>query len=586
MIRISIFFFLLLSTYVKTFAEKKTVDFRIIHTTDIHGHFFPYDYINRKPLSGSVARIASYVDSLRNIYGNKLLLLDSGDILQGQPTSYFYNFLNTQSPNIAASVINYMKYDAQTIGNHDIEPGHKVYDKWISEVQCPVLGANVLNAEKKCYLTPYTIIQRDNIKIAVLGMLTPAIPFWLNEKTWSGLSFEDIVTTTQQWVDTIQEKERPDIIIGLFHSGRDGGITTNKIKEDASFDVAKKVKGIDLILYGHDHTRFFKKVISNNNDTVLCINPSCYAKAVGDVQIRIEVDSTFNKNTKQTERTIKKSIEGKILNIENQPINAQFMAHFQPEIQKIDSFINIKVGTLTRPIYNRDCFFGSAPFTDLIHNLQLEITKADLSFTAPLGFDTKLDAGDIRISDLFNLYKYENKIYILNMTGEEIRKHLELSYDLWTNTMRSSKDHIMQLETKNQQDMQRYGFKNLTFNFDSAAGIDYIVDVTQPEGKKVKILKFTDGRPFDEKKWYKVAMNSYRGNGGGELLTRGAGIERKKIKERIVFESNDDIRYYLLKKIEKEKVITPKPNNNWKFVPSKWTKKAIEGDKELIFKTK
>lgn len=586
MIRISIFFFLLLSTCVKTFAEKKTVDFRIIHTTDIHGHFFPYDYINRKPLSGSVARIASYVDSLRNIYGNKLLLLDSGDILQGQPTSYFYNFLNTQSPNIAASVINYMKYDAQTIGNHDIEPGHKVYDKWISEVQCPVLGANVLNTEKKCYLTPYTIIQRDNIKIAVLGMLTPAIPFWLNEKTWSGLSFEDIVTSTQQWVDIIQEKERPDIIIGLFHSGRDGGITTNKIKEDASFDVAKKVKGIDLILYGHDHTCFLKKVISNNNDTVLCINPSCYAKAVGDVQIRIEVDSTFNKSTKRTERTIKKSVEGKIVNIENQLINTQFMAHFQPEIQKIDSFINIKVGTLTRPIYNRDSFFGSAPFTDLIHNLQLEITKADLSFTAPLGFNTKLDAGDIRISDLFNLYKYENKIYILNMTGEEIRKHLELSYDLWTNTMRSSKDHIMQLETKNQQDMQRYGFKNLTFNFDSAAGIDYIVDVTQPEGKKVKILKFTDGRPFDEKKWYKVAMNSYRGNGGGELLTRGAGIERKKIKERIVFESDDDIRYYLLKKIEKEKVITPKPNNNWKFVPSKWTKKAIERDKELIFKTK
>ncbi len=497
MIRISIFFFLLLSTCVKTFAEKKTVDFRIIHTTDIHGHFFPYDYINRKPLSGSVARIASYVDSLRNIYGNKLLLLDSGDILQGQPTSYFYNFLNTQSPNIAASVINYMKYDAQTIGNHDIEPGHKVYDKWISEVQCPILGANVLNAEKKCYLTPYSIIQRDNIKIAVLGMLTPAIPFWLNEKTWSGLSFEDIVTSAQQWVDIIQEKEHPDLIIGLFHSGRDGGITTNKIKEDASFDVAKKVKGIDLILYGHDHTRFLKEVISNNNDTVLCINPSCYAKAVGDVRIRIEVDSTFNKNTKQTERTIKKSIEGKIVNIENQPINAQFMAHFQPEIQKIDSFINIKVGTLTRPIYNRDCFFGSAPFTDLIHNLQLEITKAD-----------------------------------------------------------------------------------------STAGIDYIVDVTQPEGKKVKILKFTDGRPFDEKKWYKVAMNSYRGNGGGELLTKGAGIERNKIKERIIFESDDDIRYYLLKKIEKEKVITPKPNNNWKFVPSKWTKKAIERDKELIFKTK
>ena len=578
---------LLTALSIASYATEKTVSLRFIETSDVHGSFFPYDFTNRKPRQGSMARVSSYVKQLRKQYGNNVVLLDNGDILQGQPTSYFYNYVATNDINIAAEVINYLGYSAQTIGNHDIEPGHAVYDKWIKEVKCPVIACNVINKKTgKPYTQPYAILKRNGVKIAVLGMLTPAIPNWLTENIWKGLRFEDMVTSAKKWMKIIQEKEHPDIIIGLFHSGRDGGITTNKIKEDASFNVAKKVKGIDLILYGHDHTRFLKKVISNNNDTVLCINPSCYAKAVGDVQIKIEVDSTFNKNTKQAERTIKKSVESKIGNIENQPINAQFMAHFQPEIQKIDSFINIKVGTLTHPIYNRDCFFGSAPFTDLIHNLQLEITKVDLSFTAPLGFDTKLDAGDIHISDLFNLYKYENKIYILNMTGEEIRKHLELSYDLWTNTMRSSKDHIMQLETKNQQDMQRYGFKNLTFNFDSAAGIDYIVDVTQPEGKKVKILKFTDGRPFDEKKWYKVAMNSYRGNGGGELLTRGAGIERKKIKERIVFESDDDIRYYLLKKIEKEKVITPKPNNNWKFVPSKWTKKAIERDKELIFKTK
>ena len=578
---------LLTALSIASYATEKTVSLRFIETSDVHGSFFPYDFTNRKPRQGSMARVSSYVKQLRKQYGNNVVLLDNGDILQGQPTSYFYNYVATNDINIAAEVINYLGYSAQTIGNHDIEPGHAVYDKWIKEVKCPVIACNVINKKTgKPYTQPYAILKRNGVKIAVLGMLTPAIPNWLTENIWKGLRFEDMVTSAKKWMKIIQEKEHPDIIIGLFHSGRDGGITTNKIKEDASFNVAKKVKGIDLILYGHDHTRFLKKVISNNNDTVLCINPSCYAKAVGDVQIKIEVDSTFNKNTKQAERTIKKSVESKIVNIENQPINAQFMAHFQPEIQKIDSFINIKVGTLTHPIYNRDCFFGSAPFTDLIHNLQLEITKVDLSFTAPLGFDTKLDAGDIHISDLFNLYKYENKIYILNMTGEEIRKHLELSYDLWTNTMRSSKDHIMQLETKNQQDMQRYGFKNLTFNFDSAAGIDYIVDVTQPEGKKVKILKFTDGRPFDEKKWYKVAMNSYRGNGGGELLTRGAGIERKKIKERIVFESDDDIRYYLLKKIEKEKVITPKPNNNWKFVPSKWTKKAIERDKELIFKTK
>ena len=187
------------------------------------------------------------------------------------------------------------------------------------------------------------------------------------------------------------------------------------------------------------------------------------------------------------------------------------------------------------------------------------------------------------MSDMFKLYRYENRIYTLRMTGEEVRKHLEMSYDLWVNTMKSADDHIMLLNKGAEGDEQRRGFKNLTFNFDSAAGIDYVVDVTKPNGQKVKILQFSDGRPFDEKAWYTVVMNSYRGNGGGELLTHGAGIPKDSIEGRIIYKSERDQRYYLTKKIEREGTVNAKALNNWRFVPEEWTRPAIERDRKIIF---
>jgi 2',3'-cyclic-nucleotide 2'-phosphodiesterase/3'-nucleotidase len=187
------------------------------------------------------------------------------------------------------------------------------------------------------------------------------------------------------------------------------------------------------------------------------------------------------------------------------------------------------------------------------------------------------------MGDMFTLYRFENKLYVLNMTGEEVRKLLEMSYDLWVNTMHSKDDHIMLLDNDAMNDNQRCGFKNLTFNFDSAAGIDYEVDVTKENGHKVNILRMTNGQPFDAHKWYKVVMNSYRGNGGGELLTKGAGIPKDSIQKRIVYQSELDQRYYITKEIEKLHTVNPQPNNNWKFVPEDWAQPALKRDRHLIF---
>lgn len=567
---------LLICPNMKMTAQDKTIEIRIIQTSDVHGCFFPYDFIDRKPAEGSLARVSSYIKRLRNAYGDNLLLFDNGDILQGQPTCYYCNYVKPELPNVAASVINYLGYNAQTVGNHDIETGHAVYDKWISEVKCPMLGANITDTRTgKPYLKPYEIFVCDSVRVAVIGMITPAIPNWLNKQLWEGLRFENMTESAKLWIEQVKAKEHPDVIIGLFHSGRDGGITTGSYAENATLSIAKNIPGFDIILYGHDHKSNKESVTCIDGSKVLCLNPSSNANYVCDATIRLNIC-----NGKVTGKTI----TGDVCDIRKETVDEDFMSNFKNDIDNVQAFVNRKIGTFRHSIHTRDSYFGNSAFCDFIHELQLKITGAEISFNAPLSFDTSINAGDVTVGDMFNLYKYENQIYVIRMTGKEIHDYLEMSYSLWSNTMTSPDDHIMLLE-KNGNGRNGYGFKNLTFNFDSAAGIDYEVDVTKTNGSKIKILRMSDGTPFDENKWYTVAMNSYRGNGGGELLTKGAGIPHDSISSRIIYESERDQRYYLTKEIEKAGNVDPQPGNNWRFVPKEWTVPAIKRDKKLLFET-
>ena len=563
--------------------QTKTVRFKVIETSDVHGHFFPYDFMERKPLKGTLSRASTYIKKERAKYGDHLLLIDNGDILQGQPCVYWSNYVMPTNENLAASVINYMGYDAETVGNHDIEPGHKVYDKWIREVRCPLLGANIVKAgsdgtahPKNIYdgLHPYSVHYIDGVKICIIGMLTPAIPNWLTDNVWKGMEFEEMTGCAKKWVKYIKETERPDLIFGLFHSGKDGGIVTDTYEENATAAVAREVPGFDVIFFGHDHQVHNEWITNKEGKRVLLIDPSCYVKNVAEAEIEL----TFKKG-----KLTNKTINGEIVSVLDEDIDQEMLAHFTPTIDAVKQYVDRKIGRFENPIYTRDSFFGNSAFTDLIHNLQLQISKADVSFNAPLSFNSVIKAGDVTQGDMFKLYRFENLLFILRMTGEEIRKHLEFSYDMWCNTMTSPEDHALRLNDNAKEDQQRTGFQYYTFNFDSAAGIDYEVDLTKPDGEKVRILQMSNGEPFDEHKWYKVVMNSYRANGGGELLTKGAGIPMDSLESRVLFHTDMDQRHYLTEEIMKMGTINPQPNNNWKFVPEAWAKPALERDRQQLF---
>jgi len=581
--RIIFLSFFLLLLFNCTYAQ--TIKFKLIETSDVHGSLFPFDFKDNKEINTSLAQIYTYVREERAKKDQSVVLLDDGDILQGQPVVYYYNFEKTNVPHICAQVMNYMKYDVGTVGNHDIEPGHPVYDKIRKEFKFPWLAANAVNTKtNRPYFQPYAIIKKHGIKIAVLGMITPSIPNWLPKDIWKGIVFKDMVETAQKWIKIIKEKEKPDLIVGLFHSGPED---VKKYYDDGERDienasrlVAEMVPGFDVVFAGHDHKVWNFFVKNSEGKNVLIVDPANAARHAAVAEITMSYDKADHKWTKE--------IKGEIIDSKNYKPDEGYMKKFAPAIEEVKKYVSKPIGTFTKTISTRESLFGDSPFVDLIQKIQLELTHADVSFAAPLSFNAEIKKGTVYVRDMFNLYKYENLLYTMELTGQEIKDYLEYSYGKWFNQMKNEDDHLLKFSTDKDGKViltnGRAMVSGRYYNFSSAAGIIYTVDVSKPAGERITITSMSDGKPFDLKKKYTVAVNSYRGNGGGGLLTEGAKIPHNELASRVIHSTQKDLRYFLMKWIETKKVVKPETLNNWKVIPTEWWEKAKQKDYKLLFR--
>lgn len=561
---------------IPALCSAKDIEIKLLQTSDIHGNLFPENFITMTPASGGMARIYSLVKEYRTSYGDKLILLDNGDILQGQPAVYYYNYVDTVSTHAAAAVMNYMGYDAGNVGNHDVETGRKVLDRWAGECNMPILGANIINEKTgEPHFQPYKVFDRDGLKIAVLGMITPAIPVWLSHDIWEGLRFDDMEETARKWIPIIKEREKPHIIIGLFHAGKSGKLLAG-YKENPSIEIAQNVPGFDIILFGHDHQFENQKICNVNGDSVLVMNPANTGQRITDITIKATLDNTGN--------LTRQSIVGELNDVNRYTPDEEFMSVFSPYIKEINDFVSEPIGIFTDSVGSEDTFFGPSKLVDLVHELQLEASGADISFAAPISYDASIKAGPIHMNDMFSLYKYENSLYIMELTGKEVKDYLEFSYSLWTDQMKNPDDHLLLFkEKKTSGESMRSTLVNPPYNFDSAAGIRYTVDVTKPKGEKITIISMADGTPFDYDKTYKIAVSSYRGNGGGEHFTKGVGISPKQLPKRIQYRSDKDLRKILSELIRKKQRIQPHTLDSWKFIPEDLVAPAAERDAEILF---
>lgn len=583
--------FIILLVYTSLSAQ--SIKLKIIETSDVHGAIFPYNFTEDTKSQYSLAQVHTFVQNERKNKDQAVILLDNGDILQGDPSVYYYNFIKTDTIHLLASVMNFMKYNVGSVGNHDIETGHDVYDKFNNELNFPWLAANAINIEtNEPYFQPYHIIYASSalsmnkkVKIAVLGLITPGIPNWLPKNIWSGIEFEDMILTAQKWLPIIKEKENPDLIIGLFHSGidytYDNQSANTLYNENASQLIAEQVPGFDIVFVGHDHHEWNYKVKNVNGDSVLILGPSARAASI----TAAEVEMNFNYDTGMWE----KHISGNVINTKEIEPDEEFINKFSQQFKEIKKYVSRPIGIFTDKISAKNSVFGNSSFVDLIHKIQLELTNADISFTAPLSIYAQIDSGDVFVRDMFDLYRYENLLYTMELTGKEIKDYLEYSYFIWFNTMQNKDDNLLLFQKDDNGDVifskrsNTAMLKNRYYNFDSAEGINYVVDVTKPVGEKVNITTLANGTTFDLEKKYKVAINSYRGNGGGGHLVNGAGIPKEELTNRILSSTEKDLRYYMMKWIEEQKIIAPSEVINWKAIPEDWINLAKERDYKLLY---
>jgi 2',3'-cyclic-nucleotide 2'-phosphodiesterase/3'-nucleotidase len=563
-------------------AGEEQKNITILETTDVHGVILPFDFIEKKSIDVSLASTFTYVRQLRKDK-EAVILLDDGDNLQGQPAVYYYNFIDTLSPHLLAEVMNFMDYDAVTVGNHDVETGHSVYDRLVKEYKFPLLAANAVNVRTgEPYFKPYSIIRKNGIRIAVLGLVTPSIHNTLPRELYEGVEFRDMIETARHWMPLIK-KENPDLIIGLFHAGwfdpDSESSSSGSHDDEGTTSIAYNIPGFDIIFTGHDHKTVNKKIVNISGDTVLILNGGSRSMNIA------RADVTFEKDKKSGIQ--RKTYTGQILKVADYKPDDEFINKFTGNHDAIRGYVDEVIGNSSETISSRDSYFGSSAFVDMIHSLQLEITGADISFAAPLSFDVNISEGPVTVGDMFKLYRFENMLYTIALTGEEILKYLEYSYSGWYNTISGTDDLLLKFRTDKKGKLivtdGNVWLKNPAYNFDSAAGIDYVVDVSKPEGLRITIKGLTNGNKFDPGKTYLVAVNSYRGNGGGGHFNEGVGLDKTEMMSRIIKSTERDLRYYMIESIRQKKHIKPLPLNNWKLIPEDIVNIAATRDYKLLF---
>ena len=294
---------------------------------------------------------------------------------------------------------------------------------------------------------------------------------------------------------------------------------------------------------------------------------------------------SYNPNTANWTRV---SDSGEIVDMKDYLPDADFLKQFDLQKQKIEEYVEEPVCVFQKTISTKEALFGPSDFIDLIHKFQLEETGADVSFASPLSYNASIDSGTIYVRDMFKLYRYENFLYTMRLSGKEIKSYLEFSYSNWLNQMKNEDDNLLKFK-KNDDGSLKLSSRNKPelagtyYNFSSAAGIKYIVDVSKPAGNQVKIISMSDGSEFNPDKFYSVAINSYRGNGGGGHLTRGAGIPQEELTERLINSSEKELRLLMMNWLRKQKFVSPKKLNNWKIVPEEWWRKGYGKDFQLLF---
>ena len=541
---LSCLFAVLICSVLSGCSGDGTVTVRVVSTSDIHGRIFQEDCLTGQDREGSMAKLSTFLNGQRKEFRN-VIYLDAGDMLQGSVDVFQDVTAQYDRPSLAAEAFNILGCYATVLGNHDFSVGVPSYDRFFRTIKCPVLGANVYYETPGDFLPPYRMYETKGVKIAILGMSTPLSNIQ-QPKDRRELDVADMVETAKYWMPILKEKKEADVVIGLFHSGYDGGRNEDGVTENAVRRILNEVPGFNLILYGHDHRARCLKTVDCNGDSVLLLNTGPFMTNAGVATISV---------TRGDKLEVK--VDGELVNITDQEPDRKFMKRLSGWFDDVKEYSDSVVGVLAQPLEANSVLWDRSTQMDFIHSIQMRFDGADVSLASPGSERLYFPAGDITIRDMFELYSSDNFMVSVMMKGSEILKVLENSASQFYNTVSDGNGGLLK--------SRRRQLSNLV----TAAGIRYEIDVTKPDGKRVSIISMSDGTPFDPDRMYRTTINAHQYF--GTSLPRLIGVTPAEFRSRLNSSSPADIRFYMITAIalshETDQKYVVNRMTDWSLVP-------------------
>lgn len=517
-------------------AEEDTVQLTILGTTDIHGNIYNWSYEDGEEVDNlGMAKVYSVVGSVREENPNTLLL-DNGDTVQGTIlTDDLYNTELIDEPHPVIDVMNFMGYDSMTLGNHEFNFGLDLVDKIVEEAEFPILSANIYNKEDGSnFVKPYTVKEVAGVKVGILGLTTPNIPRWDGPKV-TDLEFEAMDVAAEKYIEELKEVEEVDVIIATSHAGLDGEYEGSG---DSARTVIENNSEIEAFLVGHDH----RSVAETVEDTVVGGASDTGAEVV-------RFDLTLENDGGEWEVTDK---DVDLINVTEYEASEELKEYAKEYHEATLEFIEEVIGHASDDFHPESEIRGipeaqvrDTAVIDLINDVQLDYTGADISAAALFSDNSNIEEGSITYANLFDIYKYPNTLKMVEVTGQELKDYMEWSTNFY-NTYEPGDVSI-----SFNPDMRGY-------LYDMFQGVDYKIDISKPAGERVVDIIF-DGEVVKPDDTFKLALNDYRLS----VLIEGDVISG----EPLLSESDPkSLRSMIADHVREQETLDPIVDNNWEII--------------------